>query len=534
MEVNIMKRKFVAILILACFMINIMSIKTDAVVPAIPVAVYYAVAGAFTAAGLYCVSDDSMSAAVSNYWAGLSKDIRYRWEVVARAGPMIGKMMVDVPLNATIINWLNENHQTGAHTKTDGEVVTSENLEDLTPGRNVKQIDKWAFVYIIESGTNYVRLGIKNTETGQAYYQATSTRLGLASIAGMGLCAVYYSAQNNYALMCWCSYYIDGKLKLLTFNPCDGSMLWLGTGAQTVVSPKEYTYVGDSAGFGAALAPDQDVKIPCPPVPAPEWPDRWIDDLEKDLNNTTADQYVESMDNEFDWYVDKDGNIYKKPKGDPPKKEDDTKLVPPVPPPYQPIHPQPGEPGPATPDQPFIPAEPCPYCPETPGPGPSCPNPYCPNHPQPVTPPQFDPSTPADPCPYCPPSPDPNSNPCPNPYCPNNPEPQNPPAIPDQSPTPDDRYIDFEPLKKAGAIFVWKFPFSLPWDLLRIIQSISSTGEIPKFQLVLPGIGGDDVMVEVELPEQFEYLIPAIRTVFLICYMLALLWGTRKLMGGDV
>ncbi len=519
--------------------------RANAVAPAIPAAVYYAIAATGTACGIYALNKDSLDYMVSDYWNSCGEYIQRQWQWLGEYGYMVGKMTIDGALTKTVIDYLNENYVAGENVVT----LPPTELYDASIG---EYYDLESFSIMGQSmslGPDVVEIKDSGRAIWSKDIMVGSTVIHTLRVSGMGAeqtrlnwikVMITGTGYYDYIRFCKSSYYNpsypdeEGSFDIPLYEIAyklgvSVSQLFYEWGETVTLN-----MVGDSAGFGSALAPEQEVKVPCPPVPPAEWPDRWIDDLERDLNNTTADRYVETMDDEFDWYIDKDGHIYKKPKGEPPKKDDDTKLVPPVPLPFDPIHPQPGEPGPATPDMPFVPAEPCPYCPPNPHPlNDPCPNPYCPNNPAPQAPPYpATPGDPAEPCPYCPPNPNPNTDPCPNPYCPNNPAPQAPPAIPD-APVPDDRYIDFGPLKRVGTLFTWKFPFSLPWDLKRIMQSIAFDGEMPEFEVMLPGFGGE-ITYTIKIPEEFSFMIPGIRTVFLVGFMVSLLWGTRKLMGGDV
>ena len=90
-------------------------------------------------------------------------------------------------------------------------------------------------------------------------------------------------------------------------------------------------YLGDAVGFGNATE-DRDVKVPCPPVQAAEWPESWADGLLDDLTiagNPAIDDetVIEEGEREWDWYWD--GNVahlYRVEHGEPPKNPDDEPL----------------------------------------------------------------------------------------------------------------------------------------------------------------------------------------------------------------
>ena len=108
--------------------------------------------------------------------------------------------------------------------------------------------------------------------------------------------------------------------------------------------------------------------------------------------------------------------------------------------------------------------------------------------------------------------------------------------LPDPDPNiPDDTAINFEPLVIAAELFTEKFPFSLPWDLKRIVEKFNYDAEIPVFTGILPNpLSGEGVPFEFTIPEGMRFVIPYIRFSFVVIFVAGLIWGTRKLMGGDV
>ena len=108
--------------------------------------------------------------------------------------------------------------------------------------------------------------------------------------------------------------------------------------------------------------------------------------------------------------------------------------------------------------------------------------------------------------------------------------------LPDPDPEiPDDTDLNFEPLIVAANLFTEKFPFSLPWDLKRIVEKFNYDAEIPVFTGALPNpITDEKVPFEFTIPESMRFVIPYIRFSFVVVFVAGLIWGTRKLMGGDV
>lgn len=92
--------------------------------------------------------------------------------------------------------------------------------------------------------------------------------------------------------------------------------------------------------------------------------------------------------------------------------------------------------------------------------------------------------------------------------------------------------LDFSPLQIAGEEFTNKFPFSLPWDLKRSIESLSTKNNFnPIFDIAFtaPLIG--DVSFSIDL-STFNDLVEKIRVFELITFDIALIFATRKLLGG--
>lgn len=144
------------------------------------------------------------------------------------------------------------------------------------------------------------------------------------------------------------------------------------------------------------------------------------------------------------------------------------------------------------------------------------------------------PATPAEPCPYCPPNPypSPNGEPCPNPYCPNQPNPQPvPKPPPDIQPYYDDPEINWEPLRRTLYELTEKFPFCLPWDLMRGIQSLESNQWDRKIEVNV----GDGIWPKMVIDlTMFDRIAGITRIVLLVIFDLGLIFSTRRLMGGDV
>lgn len=106
------------------------------------------------------------------------------------------------------------------------------------------------------------------------------------------------------------------------------------------------------------------------------------------------------------------------------------------------------------------------------------------------------------------------------------------PAIPTVPTVPDDTLINWEPLRVLGDTFTKKFPFSLPWDLLRGLESLESTAWDRK---IVISISGQDYWPAMTIDlSMFDEIAGITRIVLLIVFDFGLIFTTRRLMGGDV
>ena len=95
-------------------------------------------------------------------------------------------------------------------------------------------------------------------------------------------------------------------------------------------------------------------------------------------------------------------------------------------------------------------------------------------------------------------------------------------------PLPAGDKLDFSKFKLALDLFTNKFPFSLPWDIQRLIGSFGS-GSVATPVLEMPIMG---IPAHVSL-ERFNSLAAAARVFELLIFNAGLLFGTRKILGGS-
>jgi hypothetical protein len=510
-------------------------------VPALSPAMKYAIGAGLVAGGLYAVNKDALNYAISDYWDKASDHIKHQWQNAVIYGTSIGNILLNDSLNRSIANYLNTSYVPGKNSVVTGtDVITDIVLGQTYPTDNCVINDYNIRGYCSVLGPSTLRRVIyvngeiysDSTYTDTQYWyklsHVISTSCAINDLSTMnGSITFYYKIARTDGT----TYTHSSTIGLTAL--LEGASIFYAA----VLNHIYMEYVGDTAGFGNATEGRPDIKVPCPPVPAAEWPDTWLDNLQDEMNRTgnpTLDDetFVEECEREWDWYWDDNvAYIYRVPHGDPPREPDDEPIRIPIPPPPQPEIPYP------QPDPIPQPADPCPYCPPNPYPSPDgdpCPNPYCPNQPNPVPVPVPQPATPAEPCPYCPPNPypSPNGEPCPNPYCPNQPNPQPvPKPPPDIQPYYDDPEINWEPLRRSLYELTEKFPFSLPWDLMRGVQSMEANQWDRKIRVVI----GDEFWPNFEIDlTMFDRLARISRVIMLVIFDLGLIFSTRKLMGGDV
>jgi hypothetical protein len=513
-------------------------------VPALSPAMKYAIGAGIVAGGLYAANSDSLNYVIEDYWTKASDYVKHQWQSAVNYGTGIGIILLNDSLKNSVNEYLNYFFESGINNVVvDGgmEVIVNSPDVAIPSGQNIQKIilsdGRYAVAWLNSYSDKYFLPGFRlySTDGTFVFHYHQSRKVAKNDLAAYGLCVLWTG--SYYRLCSWYRTYSRPDLIYDVHAIEPEAVAVTGETTSEIPIVFEYEFYGDAAGFGNATEGRPDVKVPCPPLPAAEWPDQWVDDLLGEMNRTgnpTLDDetFVEECEREWDWYWDDNvAYIYRVPHGDPPRDPDDEPIRIPIPPPPQPEIPYP------QPDPIPQPADPCPYCPPNPYPSPDgdpCPNPYCPNQPNPVPVPVPQPATPAEPCPYCPPNPypSPNGEPCPNPYCPNQPNPQPvPKPPPDIQPYYDDPEINWEPLRRSLYELTEKFPFSLPWDLMRGVQSMEANQWDRKIRVVI----GDEFWPNFEIDlTMFDRLARISRVIMLVIFDLGLIFATRKLMGGDV
>lgn len=98
---------------------------------------------------------------------------------------------------------------------------------------------------------------------------------------------------------------------------------------------------------------------------------------------------------------------------------------------------------------------------------------------------------------------------------------------------PADSKINWEPLKVTGTLFTTKFPFSLPWDILRTFQALLiDDPKMPKWDIKWHDqILHKDFGFTIDLTS-YDRIFKIARNFILVALNVGLIMATRKLVGG--
>jgi hypothetical protein len=511
-------RKKLAIIIIGLMLINILSfirpVQANPAAVLMGPGVYYAIAGGLTACGLYAADSEALQYIVNDYWNKQEAYNREQWSKAVQYGVIAGKIVVNANMTRSLIEYLDLNYTAG-HNKKTGTLP-------VEPGYRYVTVDGWNLF----AGQ---RTGCSNG----IYAYKGNTWNYLTFAAG----ASYIPLDERYAKFIAGSYFYIVGDTIRVWLSWDGTDHEVATGISQGATGEGVVaeYVGDSAGFGAALAPDQEVKVPCPPVPEIDWPESWIDDLERWMNeadNPSIDDetIIEEGEDDWDWYVDKDtGEIYKRKKGEGPRKDDDRKIGFPVPVPEPNVpddFPDIDNPDETTTE----------YPPET----------EIINNPDGTTTEKtvqhtdttrryYDPETKKwketttttttttettfdpDGLPLGPPTVTVTTG---------------PPTTETTNPPTDDTGIDWQPLKRGASTITRKFPFSLPWDFYNSFKQLDGGAWDGKLDINIDTKLADFVF-EIDLG-MFDAIRNIVKRIELLLFDVGLILATRRLMGGGV
>ena len=506
-------------------------------VPALSPAMKYAIGAGIVAGGLYAANQEALDYAISDYWNKASDYIKHQWQNAVVYGTGIGTIVLNYSLIKSINDYLNQEFSSGNNNRyeysevplTEGEqyLIAYVNGLPITYS-NVWQDSDGVWATVTIGGYDF-------TKKVSSFKEILETRPEDTYIGHN------YSGLSYFPI--FINYWIKGVTQIGTIREGYYALLiqdtdlinifgddFILTGGEIVA---ELSWIGDTAGFGNATAGRPDIKVPCPPVPAAEWPDKWIDDLLEELNRTgnpTLDDEtsIEEWEDEYDWYLDEFGNIYKVKKGQPPRKPDDEPIRIPPPP----------LPAPNIPDD--YPTEDVPdvsiehHPPET----------TVTEHPDgsrtevttqisTITKTWWDPTTERWRT-----TKEETTTTTTVDYAPDGTEigrttttTTQPKGEREETPQKDDTAIDWEPLRRGLYELTEKFPFCLPWDLMRGIETLEANQWDRKIEIDV----GDGIWPAMVIDlTMFDGIARITRVVLLVVFDLGLIFVTRRLMGGDV
>lgn len=542
-----LKRKITAVILIIMLLICPVQ-KAEAIAPAIAPAIYWGIGSLIVSSGVYASTNEDLQYLIADYWDNASGNIKNMWRNTAIYAGTAGYLIINHLMISDMNKYLNTSFETN-------QVIQECIMPDITyPPDIVTWMYEKTPIFSFSDGS-VMLMGPTEIEYSsyyeEYYYVIGYDFLFLSSRLAYG--TNHYWNRYINALLVSVKYgtipeiwFIDKTINNLTFGysyqGLNGDII-TGTRTINVKFADIYDLYGyivngewivDAAGIGTALAPKDELKVPCPPVPEVEWDPGWINDLEKELNKTgnpdlDAETKIDEGEYEWDWYVDEHGNIYRVKKGEPPKdpqKDRQIGFPVPLPEPNVPDH----FPDINNPDETVID-----YPPETT----STENPdgtrtdtttetttttrrwYDPTTERwkettttttTTTQQDYDP----DGLPLGPPVTTTTTA---------------PPTTTTTTPPTDDDTINFEPLKKLPHFITTRFPFSLPWDLKRGIESLEGSEWDRKF--TIPAIGDYWPAMEIDI-SMFDNIASMTRVILLIVFDFGLIFATRRLMGGDV
>jgi hypothetical protein len=96
-----------------------------------------------------------------------------------------------------------------------------------------------------------------------------------------------------------------------------------------------------------------------------------------------------------------------------------------------------------------------------------------------------------------------------------------------------DLNVDTSVIRDIGSTFTSKFPFSLPWDLVRAVDIFDgSSGSLGPWVVSFPDPFGNSIQFEISIPQGMAAYFKYIRWALLIAFDIGLIYATRRLLGG--
>lgn len=501
-------------------------------------AIKYAIGAGIVSGGLYAANKEDLNYVINDYWTKASDHVKHQWQSAVIYGTGVGIILLNDPLKDSLRDYLDVHYGPGDNRIVyESEVVNDIEFGHYYPTDEFMMNDFIFRGVITVAADNQLRYRLYRDGVLVYDYVAQSNTWAPALYITDVTCSINQIAYGGAVNFGFVLHRGNGKEPLSTHWSIGNLNQYFEYAAITTAGILNHLYwelTGDDAGFGNATEGKDNVKIPCPPVPAAEWPDQWLDNLQDEMNRTgnpTLDDEtsIEEWEDEYEWYLDQFGNIYKVKKGQPPRDPGDQKKMVPGPPLPAPDVPE----NYPTEDDPDLTVE---------------------HHPPQVervenpdgsttetttqttttTRKWWDPSsqrwrtTTSD-----------TTTTTTVDFAPDGTETgrtttttTQPKGEREETAQPDDTAIDWEPLRKGLGAITHKFPFSLPWDFYNSFKQFEGNEWDGVVKIRINTVLAD-FNFDIDLG-MFDGIRNIVKKIELLIFDVGLIFATRRLMGGGV
>lgn len=295
----------------------------------IPYKIRYGIGRLIIGCGVYPATMADLHFIVIDYWGRSSDDIKRKWIKAAKKSETTGYLLIDKNIIGDMTNYLiNEKGFNPGDNKItldlevpSGLIIEPDYQMSVNFGNAVATFKNGSQYYSSEYEAYYYHYSSKTyLYNGNDWLAGTSGSTG--TLVGY---EPYWKLYNGiYSEYVWrkTNKYSEPEPRR---NNITIPSQYIGN---DIIVPEKYTYIGDSAGIGSTLEPEQELKVPVPPVSETDWPGGWISTIEIDSNledNPTVN-YDDVDDSPKDWYEDENGDIYSVPSGTGPNNPGDILL----------------------------------------------------------------------------------------------------------------------------------------------------------------------------------------------------------------
>lgn len=534
-----MRRKIIAAILLCCFLtISITPKKVEATPLVIPILLKYAIGASLVAGGVYATNKESLDYAISDLYEKASAESKQQWKQIM-LGAAAGYVVIDSVWDATQ-DYMKGKYTAGAQT-VDGGTTLVNNPPIDTP--RIKSIASGQYTYTYNhygmaanGASGYITL----LQNGQVYRSAKLNANVIYSFTGLRVLndlslAVNYTCTNAEGNNPGTSYFnIWQPVYVASTYTAAISVLHNFNNDLAIANP----WANSNGQKKVAVPPLSGNTAYHPDGTTTDLTDEQLKKLLEDLLNVPKEDVINDVPEADTWWLDKDGNIIKTKPGEEPPQEEPNK-----PKPKKIISPTQLPEVPETPPDKEIVEETGPHevTTETLPDGTTITKTTRTRR---TTTTERDPDTGRTTkttrkfkdITTTRTNPDGSTDTS-----------KDTEELPDvttitEDGSPDDTSINWEPLKVPLNAFTRKFPFSLPWDLLRSFQGIAEKASTfnPKWEIDVSdkllgrsATGNNAFSFTIDL-KMFKDFVRIVRSIELFLFDVGLIFLTRKLMGGDV